>query len=1121
MTAIAGILTPPQAAAGRQAGPLVACMLELMNHQGGGAGRRELEGVVLGRLGQDGPRQEGGLTLAWDGELSRRAALAAELGLEAGAGEEQVVLAAYRRWGDELAQHLEGAWALALWDAERRCLLLGRDRMGQRPLYICRQGPELAFASEIKALAAFWTLGGRNLEMDPAALEGFLNQGWGEDRPASFFVGLDRFPPGQVLSLQPGGQPRYRTYWDPEQAAACRREELAGYSQEELAQKLRALLQDSLDRCLEPGGRAGIILEPGPAAAGLAALAGSQAYGVWALPGLSPSPPPGISPREVSLAPAQFLDELPRLLWHLDEPVPLPWVYPLWRVWQEAAGEVEALVSARGADLLWAGGPRHLEQRLLDLLLAGDVKGYQELLAGFQAAQGRERAGELAQRVRARYLEKGGEPAGKGGQAPAGQGHRRLAEELRCHQRLAAAQARACRHPYLDQGLLELALALQDGLEPGRERPAFLLGRALQDVLPRDRDWADEEPDTWAWFREWAAPRVRGELAQLLTGPQARLPGLVERQHLESELAAWAQDRGRPEMLWRFVLMERWLATYHQELKQAIARWHARFTAPAPEAQKPEPAVAPEGLREEEDRLLSKIPWAQLRVLCALERSQELARRFGSSSPAWHGPRPPAGQEHQSYDALILDRADSPWLGLLRPGGVLVLYGPEAGQALARMEGMEVLARGRYLSVAGDRHAPWQFRPLATPGEYAGYISHQDRPLGGVLLFRKDRDLKRPAPSQSPTAPARVQREPEEIIFVKVNPQIRIYKEALGLKRYGGRRLVLMAKSFDQQMMSQVFDEIVPFQDGNQLVELVKKRKRGIFHAHAEPNLVPALVLQHASIPVIYDAYDLAGLSRGIESLDPQERQAERFCMENAAGIVSKHPLGAYDYYRNLGYRPVENILIYEDYCAEEFMIPLADHAPKEPGQVRMLYVGTLAPLAWPAQRFAYMQYHGLARDLDRQKVHLHIFANPFQYNDQEYRCYQELDQELDYFHWEKPVHPFQLSQAIAHCHWGTYFTLVKKAHPAQPYEIGNKIASYLEAGLPIVVASWMELTTQRVREMGVELIIDEVDELKDIAQRLLDEYPRAYAQVDQARHEYSIANHWSRLDGFYQSLLS
>ncbi len=1108
MAAIAGIIIPPAASASQAAG-LLACMLELMSHRGPAGHRREHQNLHLGRVGAVPPLQEGELALAWDGELYNRAALAAELGLGGSAGQEQVVLAAFRRWGDQCLERLEGAWALALWDAGRRRLLLGRDPLGLRPLYLCRQGPELAFASEIKALAAYWTLGGRNLEMDPAALEGFLNQGWGEERPGSFFRGLDRFPAGQALVLEGGAGSRFFTYRDQGVAVRRRRQELAGRGQEELARELGALLEDSLARCLDLPGPSGLILEPGMAPAGLALRAGEQGGQLWALPGQPLSAPSGLPLRQVDLEPEGFLEELPALLWHLDEPVPLPWVYPLWRLWRSAAGEVEALLSARGVEELFAGSEPGPEQRLLDLLLAGDVRGYQEALSGVQAAQGQQRAGELARRVRARYLEQG---AGPGAGQAKGRSGPNLPEQLRCQERLAAAFSRTCRQPWLDRRLLDWAAALE-----GRPDSAELWRRALAGSPPRDLGRVGENGDPWAWFRDWAGTRLGGELSQLLTGAGARLPGLVERRHLESELAAWGRGGGRPEMLWRFLLMETWLGTYHQRLKEAIARWHGRFTAPAGQAAA---QAEPAGLEQEEERILSKIPWDQLRVLCTLERGPQLARRFGARSPAWHGPRPPAGQEHQSYDALILDRLDSPWLSRLRPGGVLVLYGPGAAEELAGLPNTELLARGRHLAVAGDRHQTWQFRPLAQPGHYAGYLSRQGRPLGGVLLFRKDQDLPRPPRTRIPAAPARVAKEPEEIIFVKVNPQIRIFKEALGLKRYGGRRLVLMAKTFDRQMMSQVFDEIVTFNDGKELVELVRKRRRGIFHAHAEPNIIPALVLQHASIPVIYDAYDLAGLSRGIESLDPNERQAERFCMENAAGIVSKHPLAAYDYYRNLGYRPVENILIYEDYCAEEFMIPLAEQAPPGAGQARMLYVGTLAPLAWPAQRFAYMQYHGLARDLDRQKVHLHIFANPFQYSDQEYRCYQELDRELDYFHWERPVHPFQLSQAIAHCHWGTYFTLVKNAHPAQPYEIGNKIASYLEAGLPIVVASWMELTTRRVREMGVGLIIDEVEELKDIAQRLIDEYPRAQARVEQARQQYSIATHWARLDRFYKSLL-
>jgi asparagine synthase (glutamine-hydrolysing) len=111
----------------------------------------------------------------------------------------------------ELARLLDGMFAFAVWDGARRRLLLGRDRLGKKPLYYWSDGISLVFASEIKALLAH-PLVPRRLDED--ALPGYLTFGY-IPTPRTFFAGIRSVPPGHVLVFHPGIAPRLVQYWEP------------------------------------------------------------------------------------------------------------------------------------------------------------------------------------------------------------------------------------------------------------------------------------------------------------------------------------------------------------------------------------------------------------------------------------------------------------------------------------------------------------------------------------------------------------------------------------------------------------------------------------------------------------------------------------------------------------------------------------------------------------------------------------------------------------------------------------------------------------------------------------------------------------------------------------------
>jgi asparagine synthase (glutamine-hydrolysing) len=124
----------------------------------------------------------------------------------------EVVVHAYEQWGDAAFSRFNGQWALALWDNRKRELVLSRDRLGVRPLYLCLHAGSLYFASEVKAL--FAAERGIRRAFDPLGLEQTFTF-WSVLPPQSVFVGVEELQPASVRTYS-AGRVRDHIYWSPE-----------------------------------------------------------------------------------------------------------------------------------------------------------------------------------------------------------------------------------------------------------------------------------------------------------------------------------------------------------------------------------------------------------------------------------------------------------------------------------------------------------------------------------------------------------------------------------------------------------------------------------------------------------------------------------------------------------------------------------------------------------------------------------------------------------------------------------------------------------------------------------------------------------------------------------------
>ena len=160
------------------------------------------------------------LWIVFNGEIFNYVELRAELerlGHRFRTGSDtEVIVHAWEAWGEDAFERMNGQWALALWDERRQCLVLSRDRLGVRPLYLCRHDGKLYFASEVKAIFA----ADRRIprELDPAGMDQTFTF-WSVVPPQSVFRGIEELRPGH-LRVYANGSVRDRAYWSPSYASA-------------------------------------------------------------------------------------------------------------------------------------------------------------------------------------------------------------------------------------------------------------------------------------------------------------------------------------------------------------------------------------------------------------------------------------------------------------------------------------------------------------------------------------------------------------------------------------------------------------------------------------------------------------------------------------------------------------------------------------------------------------------------------------------------------------------------------------------------------------------------------------------------------------------------------------
>jgi asparagine synthase (glutamine-hydrolysing) len=316
-------------------------------------------------------------TIVFNGEiynyLELRDDLTARYGVTfATDGDTEAIVAAYHQWGKAAVGRLRGMFAFLIWDARERVLFGARDPFGIKPLYVAA-GPEgVAFASEKKSLLALApALGVTNpaSDLDSTALQHYLLLQYVPE-PASMHQAIRRIESGTMFWVRPGQQLAQQRYFFPRFHERSRLGivDAEGKVSLDTHRHIADVLRDSVANHMRADVTVGAFLSGGIDSTAIVALARQHNPDLIAFTtGFEPS---GYSEIDVASKSAaalgvthvvrtvtadEIMAELPRIIWHLDDPLADPALVPLWFIAREARRHVKVVLSGEGADELFGG----------------------------------------------------------------------------------------------------------------------------------------------------------------------------------------------------------------------------------------------------------------------------------------------------------------------------------------------------------------------------------------------------------------------------------------------------------------------------------------------------------------------------------------------------------------------------------------------------------------------------------------------------------------------------------------------------------------------------------------------------------------------------------------------
>jgi asparagine synthase (glutamine-hydrolysing) len=315
-----------------------------------------------------------GLSVAWNGCIYNYKQLRRELGEHGyrffSHSDTEVLLKGYHHWGDRFVERLHGMFAFAIVERDSGRVLLGRDRLGIKPLYLTENSSRIRFASSLPALLAGADRDNSiDTRIDPVALHHYLSFHSVVPPPRTILRGVTKVPPASLVAIEPDGTTKTTTYWTPD---FTRHSDRADWSERDWEDAVLESLRVAVDRRLVADVPVGCLLSGGVDSSlivGLLAEAGQHGLATFSIGFESVGGVKGDEFRysdvvaerfdtdhhQIRIDTARMLPALDGAIGAMSEPMVSHDCVAFYLLSQEVAKHVKVVQSGQGADEVFAG----------------------------------------------------------------------------------------------------------------------------------------------------------------------------------------------------------------------------------------------------------------------------------------------------------------------------------------------------------------------------------------------------------------------------------------------------------------------------------------------------------------------------------------------------------------------------------------------------------------------------------------------------------------------------------------------------------------------------------------------------------------------------------------------